>query len=135
MAPPGLPSLGGVAGFPADAIAALRKLPEIADNTRAMKEHTAALERVAEALDRVAADTAALPAMRQDIKRVGELPEILDRLEAGIEGLDKGIDQLSELMERILTGIDGLNSSVETLQGAVGPLASLAGRVPGRKKG
>lgn len=64
MARPGLPSLGGIAGLPADAIAALR-----------------------------------------------------------------------ELMERILTGIDGLNASVDTLQGAVKPLASLAGRVPGRKKG
>ncbi len=132
---PKVPSFGGVTAFPADAIAALRRLPEIADNTRAMKEHTAALERVAEALDRVAADTGALPAMRKDIERVGELPEILDRLEDGIGRLDKGIDQLSELMERILTGIDGLNSSVETLQGAVSPLSSLAGRVPGRKKG
>jgi len=134
MAPPSLPSLGAVTGIPADAVAALRRLPEIADNTRAMKEHTAALERVAEALDRVAADTSALPTMRDDIKRVGELPEILDRLEGGIDRLDKGIDQLSELMERILTGIDGLNSSVETLHGAVGPLGRLAGRVPGQKK-
>jgi methyl-accepting chemotaxis protein len=135
VAPPSLPSLGSVTGIPADAVAALRRLPEIADNTRAMKEHTAALERVAEALDRVAADTAALPTMREDIKRVGELPEILDRLEGGIDRLDKGIDQLSELMERILAGIDGLNSSVETLQSAVGPLGRLAGRVPGQKKG
>jgi methyl-accepting chemotaxis protein len=131
----GLPSLSGFTSMPADAVAALRRLPEIADNTRAMKEHTAALERVAEALDRVAADTSVLPTMREDIKRVGELPEILDRLEGGIDRLDKGIDQLSELMERILTGIDGLNSSVETLQGAVGPLGRLAGRVPGQKKG
>ena len=38
-------------------------------------------------------------------------------------------------MERILVGIDGLNSSVETLQGAVGPLGRLAGKVPGQKKG
>lgn len=134
MTPPSLPSLGSVTGIPADAVAALRRLPEIADNTRAMKEHTAALERVADALDRVAADTSVLPTMREDIKRVGELPEILDRLEGGIDRLDKGIDQLSELMERILTGIDGLNSSVETLHGAVGPLGRLAGRVPGQKK-
>ena len=56
-----LPSLGGFASLPSDAAAALRRLPEIADNTRAMKEHTAALSRVAEALDRVAGYTAALP--------------------------------------------------------------------------
>lgn len=61
---PKVPSFGGVTGFPADAVAALRKLPEIAENTRAMKEHTAALSRVAEALDRVAADTDAPAACR-----------------------------------------------------------------------
>ena len=47
MIPPSLPSLGGVTSLPTDAVAALRRLPEIADNTRAMKEHTAVLERVA----------------------------------------------------------------------------------------
>jgi len=42
---------------------------------------------------------------------------------------------VGELMERILTGLDGMNASVDTLQGAVKPLARLAGRVPGKKKG
>lgn len=129
-----VPSLGGVTGFPADAIAALRKLPEIAENTRAMKEHTAALEQVVQALDRVAGDTDALPEMREDMKRIGALPETLDRLDAGIDRMDQSLALLSELMERILVGIDGLNSSVETLQGAVSPLSRLAGRVPGQKK-
>jgi hypothetical protein len=170
---PSLPSLGGLTAMPADAVAALRMLPEIAENTRAMKEHTAALARVADALDRVAASTDALPGMKQEIGQIGKtvagldgvdkrveaieaampvlvevqrhlaaLPETMGRLDKGIAGLDKGtkrldkgIAGLSELMERILTGLDGMNASVETLQGAVGPLASLAGRVPGRKKG
>lgn len=169
----GLPSLNSFTGVPADAIAALRMLPEIAENTRAMKEHTAALTRVADALDRVAGYTGALPTMGEEIEQIGKtvngldgvddrvaaieaampvlvevqrhlaaLPETMDRLDKGIAGLDKGtkrldkgIAGLSELMERILTGLDGMNASVETLQGAVGPLASLAGRVPGRKKG
>jgi hypothetical protein len=175
-----LPSLGSFTGVPADAIAALRMLPEIAENTRAMKEHTAALTRVADALDRVAGYTGALPTMGEEIEQIGKtvksldgvddrvaaieaampvlvevqrhlaaLPETMGRLDKGIAGLDKGIGGLdkgikrldkgigglSELMERILTGLDGMNASVETLQGAVGPLASLAGRVPGRKKG
>jgi hypothetical protein len=38
-------------------------------------------------------------------------------------------------MERILTAVAGLNTSVETLQGAVEPMARLASRMPGQKKG
>ncbi|MGN6253760.1 MAG: hypothetical protein ACTHO8_02100, partial [Solirubrobacterales bacterium] len=89
MARPGLPSLGGVASLPTDAVAALRKLPEIAESTRAMKEHTAALERVAAALDRVAADTDVLPAMSGDMEQVKEAASVLgpmDQRMAAIEG-------------------------------------------------
>jgi methyl-accepting chemotaxis protein len=132
---PSLPSLGGVTSLPNDAIAALRRLPEIADNTRAMKEHTAALEQVAEAIDQVAADARSLPKLRAELKEVAQLPGTLGGLDERIARLDTGIERLTELMERILTGIDGLNSSVETLQGAVSPLSRLAGRVPGQKKG
>ena len=67
---PKVPNLGGVASLPTDAVAALRKLPEIAENTRAMKEHTAALSRVADALDRVATSTDALPGMKQEIGQI-----------------------------------------------------------------
>jgi len=65
----GLPSLDRISALPADVLAALRLLPEIAENTRAMKEHTAALSEVAATLDRVAADTAALPPLREDLAR------------------------------------------------------------------
>jgi hypothetical protein len=60
--------------------------------------------------------------------KVNQLPEVLERLDRGIEGL-------TELMERILTALDGLNASVDTLQGAVEPMGRLASRVPGQKKG
>jgi methyl-accepting chemotaxis protein len=128
MTPLGLPSLDKISALPADVLASLRTIPEIVENTRAMKEHTAQLSRVADALDRVAADTAVLPALRADLVVLNELPETLERL-------DKGIDQLSGLMERILTAVAGLNESVETLQGAVGPMGKLASRIPGQKKG
>jgi methyl-accepting chemotaxis protein len=130
----GLPSLDRISALPADVLAALRLLPEIAENTRAMKEHTAALAEVVAALDRVASDTASLPPLRTDLAEIGELPPTLGRLEQGIQGLDGGIEQLSELMERILTAVAGLNESVEALQGAVGPMGRLASRVPGQKK-
>jgi hypothetical protein len=38
MARPSLPSLGGFTSMPADAVAALRMLPEIAENTRGQKK-------------------------------------------------------------------------------------------------
>jgi len=131
----GLPSLDRISALPADVLAALRLLPEIAENTRAMKEHTAVLAEVVAALDRVAGDTASLPPLRADLAEIGELPPTLGRLEQGIQGLDGGIEQLSELMERILTAVAGLNASVEALQGVVGPMGRLASRVPGQKKG
>jgi methyl-accepting chemotaxis protein len=128
MSPLGLPSLDKISALPADVLGALRTIPEIVENTRAMKEHTAQLARVADALDRVAADTSSLPALRADLVVLNELPQTLERL-------DKGIDQLSGLMERILTAVAGLNDSVETLQGAVGPMGRLVSRMPGQKKG
>jgi len=128
MTPLGLPSLDRISALPSDVLASLRTIPEIVENTRAMKEHTAQLSRVADALDRVAADTSSLPALRDDLVVLNELPETLERL-------DKGIEQLSGLMERILTAVAGLNESVETLQGAVGPMGRLVSRMPGQKKG
>jgi methyl-accepting chemotaxis protein len=134
MTPLGLPSLDKISALPADVLGALRMIPEIVENTQAMKEHTAQLSRVADALDRVAADTAALPPLRADLVVLNQLPQTLERLDKGVEGLDDGIDQLSDLMERILTAVAGLNASVETLQGAVGPMGKLASRIPGQKK-
>jgi methyl-accepting chemotaxis protein len=134
MTPLGLPSLDKISALPTDVLAALRTIPEIVENTRAMKEHTAQLGRVADALDRVAGDTSALPALRDDLVVLNHLPETLERLDKGIEGLDGGIEQLSGLMERILTAVAGLNESVETLQGAVGPMGRIASRLPGQKK-
>jgi hypothetical protein len=134
MTPLGLPSLDKISALPADVLGALRLIPEIVENTQAMKEHTAQLARVADALDRVAADTASLPPLRADLVVLNKLPETLGRLDKGVEGLDTGIDQLTELMERILTAVAGLNASVETLQGAVGPMGRLVSRMPGQKK-
>jgi len=117
----GLPSLSGVTGIPADAIAALRRLPEIAENTQVMKEHTAALERVADALDRVAADTGVLR----------QMDERMATIEAAMPVLVEVQGHLAQLPEII----EGLLASVGTLQSAVEPLGRLAGRVPGQKKG
>jgi hypothetical protein len=117
---PSLPSLGAVTGLPADAIAGLRKLPEIAESTRAMKEHTAALERVADALDRVAADTGVLRQMDERMATIeAAMPLLAD--------VQRDLAQLPEIIE-------GLRTSADTLHQAVKPLGRLAGRVPGQRK-
>jgi len=118
---PSLPNLGSVTGIPADAIAALRRLPEIADNTRAMKEHTAALERVAEALDRVAGDTGVLRGMDERMAKIEAAMPLLAEVQ-------RDLAQLPEIIE-------GLRASADTLHQAVKPLGRLAGRVPGQRKG
>jgi hypothetical protein len=117
----GLPSLSGFTSLPADAVAALRRLPEIADNTRAMKEHTAALERVAEALDRVADDTGVLRQMDERMATIEATMPLLAEVQ-------RDLAQLPEI-------INGLRTSADTLHQAVQPLGRLAGRVPGQKKG
>jgi hypothetical protein len=118
---PSLPSLGGFTALPADAIAALRKLPDIAENTKVMREHTAALERVAEALDRVAADTGVLRTMDERMATIEAAMPLLTEVQ-------RDLAQLPEIIE-------GLRASADTLHGAVKPLGRLAGRVPGQKKG
>ncbi|HET9153371.1 MAG TPA: hypothetical protein VFN85_04580 [Solirubrobacterales bacterium] len=117
---PGLPSLGAVTGLPADAIAALRKLPDIAENTKVMKEHTAALGRVADALDRVAADTAVLRRMDERMAAIEAAMPLLAQVQ-------RDLAQLPEVIE-------GLRASADTLHSAVQPLGRLAGRVPGQRK-
>lgn len=118
---PSLPSLSGFTALPADAIAALRKLPDIAENTKVMKEHTAALERVAAALDRVAADTAVLRQMDERMATIeSAMPLLAD--------VQRDLAQLPEIIE-------GLRTSADTLHKAVKPLGRLAGRVPGQRKG
>jgi methyl-accepting chemotaxis protein len=140
--------VGRIQAMPGDALRALRTLPEIVATMREIAAHTARLTDVANALDRVSADTRQLPAMREDIASIAaampvlievqrhleQLPETIGRLDEHIDRLDEGIDRLSALMEKILVAVDGLDSTVETLRAAVEPMGRLAGRIPGQRK-
>jgi DNA repair ATPase RecN len=125
---PNLPSLGSVTGLPADAIAALRQLPDIAENTRVMKEHTAALERVADALDRVAADTGVLRKMDKRMAAIEKRMAAIEKRMPLLADVQRDLAELPEIIE-------GLKTSADTLHQAVQPLGRLAGRVPGQRKG
>ena len=97
MSPRGLSSLAGAVALPADAIAALRKLPEIAENTRVMREHTAALERVAEALERVSGDTAVLREMDERMAAIEAAMPVLVEVQGHLAQLPETMGRLAKL--------------------------------------
>jgi hypothetical protein len=126
--------LDRLGALPTDTTRALRMIPEIAENTKAMEEHTALLADVVgkltvlETMDaRMAAIEEAMPVLVEVQRHLAQLPETMDRL-------DESLERLSGSMEKILVAVDGLDQSVETLQGAVEPMGRLASRVPGQRK-
>lgn len=156
MTPLGLP-LDRLPGLPRELLAALRLVPSIARHTEAMERHTSTLQDVLAALERVAGDTAALPALRSDMGRVAQTTSVLEPMDgrmAAIEGampvlvevqqhlarvpdtlagLDESMTRLSGLLERMLGSLDGLSGSVDVLQESVGPLGRVARRLPGQR--
>jgi hypothetical protein len=155
----GIPRLDRIAALPSDVIEALRTLPRIFENTRGIEEHTVRLVDIARFLEGVKSDTEALPPLREDMARVAEATSVLrgmdrrmttieeampvlvkvqkhlDRLPETMERLDDRIERLSGLMENLLTALEALNTSVDTLHGGMQPMARLASRVPGQRKG
>jgi hypothetical protein len=98
----GLPSLERISAIPADVIGALRMIPEIVENTREVAAHTAVLSEVAEQTrvlspmdERMAAIEQAMPTLVEVQRHLAQLPETVQRLDKGIEGL-------SEMMASVL---------------------------------
>lgn len=157
MATLGIPPLDRLLGVPRDALAVLRTLQDISRYTEAMQSHTAMLPEVTRFLERVADDTAELPALNEEMARVAAamaliaqmdgrmatieraMPTLVDvqkhlvELPETVGALDARMGHLSELLERMLSSMEGLARSVDALQVAVGPMARLAGRLPGRR--
>ena len=149
-----MPSLGAfnLLSLPADLLAGLRELPAIGRNTETMAQHTANLDEVLAALQRVADNAEALPPMREGMSSIGTMDERMANIEGAmpvlvevqqhlanvpeaLEQLQARMQELSELLERFLTQIDGLAESVDRLEGAVGPLGRIAERLPRRSTG
>ena len=134
-------------GLPADLITGLQQLPSMARN----------LDTMTSILAKVAADTRALPALHEDMRKVGEATAILEPMDARmaniektmpilvevqrhlaqlpetIESLDERINRLSDVLDRMLETMNHLDTSVVDLQGAVEPVGRLASRLPGQK--
>jgi hypothetical protein len=134
-------------GLPGDLVTGLQQLPVMA----------ASLSHMTAILDKVAGDTRALPALRRDMRAVGDATAILAPMDgrmANIEAtmpilvevqrhladlpetisaLDDRIARLSDVLERMLETMTHLDTSVVDLQGAVEPVGRLASRLPGQK--
>jgi hypothetical protein len=136
-----------ILGLPGDLVTGVQQLPRMAGS----------LESMLAILARVAADTRALPALRRDMKSVGEATAILEPMDARmaniektmpilvevqrhlaqlpetIDSLDARIGRLSDVLEKMLETMTQLDTSVVGLQGAVEPVGRLAGRLPGQR--
>jgi methyl-accepting chemotaxis protein len=144
--------LRSLTALPADVLAGLRNLPSIARNTEAMAEHTANLDEVLAALQRVADNAESLPQMQEEMRSVSKMDERMAHIEGAMPvlvevqqhlanvpealgQLQTQMRELSELLESFLTHVDRLSDSVDRLEVAVGPLGRIADRLPGRSKG
>lgn len=137
--------------LPGALVDSLQILPEIG-------RHTATLYEIGALLKRIADDTEALPAVRDNMALVAEATSVLGGMDAKLATieeampvlvevqrhlnelpdtmghLDDKISRLSILMEQMLTALDGLADNVEALRSGMGPLSRLASRVPGQRK-
>ncbi len=126
--------------LPVDLVAVVDHLPSIARSTNEMERHTAQLEEVSRSLERVADAAAVLkpmdgrmatieqsmPVLVDVQKQLAELPDVMKRLDAGVE-------RLAGLMEETLSSIDELSQTITTLHGSLEPVGRLASRVPGQR--
>jgi hypothetical protein len=130
---------------PGDVLSALRVLPSIANDTKAMAEAMRALPRLERQLREVANSTGTLPdvAERTEVlpgmdsrmatiagsmpvlvevqQSIGHLPETMQKL-------DDGVTKLTTLLDRLMVTLDELGNDVRVLQTAIVPLQETAER-------
>ena len=150
--------LGRVIGVPAELIAGLRVLPRLARDmekvreatecmpdvrqaTTDMERHTRSLPEVVEALNGVGKGTELLGPMDKRMETIeGAMPVLVEvqqhlaQLPETMEKLDRGVAEMAEVLERLLVSMQELNGTLHHLDGSVGPLGRLAGRLPGGGK-
>ena len=150
--------LGRVIGLPAEVVGALRVLPQLArdmaevreatrdlpdvrEATTAMARNTSTLPDVLGSLETVAQGTAVLRPMDERMQTIeGAMPVLVEvqqhlaQLPETRERLDRGVTQMAAVLERLLVSMDELNTTLGNLEGSVGPLGRLAGKLPGGRR-
>jgi methyl-accepting chemotaxis protein len=125
-------------GVPNDLGAALRMLPQIAENTKSMAADTARLREVSQILERITKDTGpmserieviadSMPVLVEVQGHLAELPETMARLE-------QRLDALTVLIERMLASVQAVGENVGEIQESIGPVSRLARRLPGQRR-
>jgi len=82
--------------LPAEVVVGLQMLPSIAEHTRAMAEHTAVLHDVTRALESVASDTSALPALRKEMARVSKATAVLGPMDGRMAKIEAAMPALAD---------------------------------------
>ncbi len=137
--------------MPADLVAALRVVPEMARDVARMNRNTEVLGEVAQA-------TAALPRLHEDMARVAKATEAIGALDARMANIEAAMPVLVEVQQHLarlpetMESLDGRISELSTVLDrnarhdghAVGqrraprprgqPLGRIARRMPGRSK-
>jgi hypothetical protein len=76
---------------------------------------------------RMAAIEAAMPMLVEVQQHLARLPET-------IGGLDRGVLSMDANLQGLLLSLEELSANLNRLEGSVGPLGRLAGRVPGSRR-
>jgi hypothetical protein len=143
---------------PGDVLGGLRQLPGLVNDIGRIADATRALPGILAATEKMAADTDVLAQIRDDMAGVAESTRVLDGMDqrmAAIEaampvlvevqqhlaqlpdtigGLDKGVVAMDANLQGLLISLDELSVSLTRLEGSMGPLSRLAGRVPGGRR-
>ncbi|HEX8745417.1 MAG TPA: hypothetical protein VF712_19990 [Thermoleophilaceae bacterium] len=137
----GLRALPGLARDIAQIAAATDRLPQVERATTDMERHTRVLPEVIESLGKLGEATQVLVPMDGRMQNIeGAMPVLVEvqqhlaQLPQTMERLDRGVVEMAGVLERLLISMDELNTTLGNLEGSVGPLGRLAGRLPGGGK-
>jgi hypothetical protein len=144
--------------LPGDVLGGLRQLPRLVSDIGRIADATLALPGILVSTEKMAADTDVLAQIRDDMAGVAESTKVLDgmdqrmaaieaampmlvevqqhlaRLPETIGGLDRGVLSMDANLQGLLLSLEELSVNLNRLEGSVGPLGRLAGRVPGSRR-
>jgi hypothetical protein len=128
------PRIPNPVGGTAELVAALKVLPQIAENTASMAKDTRALAGLKRDMARVAERTEGIPTMDARMANIEATMPVLVDVQKDLAMVPDIIAKLDARIETLSLLLDELATSVEGLQRSITPLGRLAGRLPGSSK-
>jgi DNA repair ATPase RecN len=116
-------------------------MPDVRQATTDMERHTRALPEVLDSLNTVAHGASVLRPMDERMQTIeGAMPVLVEvqqhlaQLPETMERLDAGVNEMSEKLDRLLIALEQLSVNLTSLDGAMGPIGRLAQRIPGGRR-